>query len=41
MQRGEISGEHRTGRFLLDEAGKVLEIDTTSAFLIGIDRAEP
>jgi PAS domain S-box-containing protein len=40
MQRGEASGQHRTGRLLLDVAGKILEIDATSASLIGIDCAE-
>jgi PAS domain S-box-containing protein len=40
MQRREASGQHRTGRFILDKAGKILEIDATSALLLGIDRAE-
>ena len=40
MRRGEASGQHRTGHFLLDEAGKILEIDAANALLLGIDRAE-
>lgn len=40
MQRGEANGQHRTGRFLLDEAGKIREIDAASALLLGIDSAE-
>ena len=40
MRRGEASGQHRTGQFLLDKAGKILEMDAASALLLGIDRAE-
>ena len=40
MRRGEASGQHRTGQFLLDKAGKIIEMDAASAPLLGIDRAE-
>ncbi|MCX7039807.1 MAG: PAS domain S-box protein, partial [Spirochaetes bacterium] len=40
MQRGEASGQHGTGHFLLDAGGKIREIDAASALLLGIDRVE-